>query len=149
MSVLLSSSIHSCNNLKYNLCKDVINMPEANLVEKVDRDPALSGAEKETTLTMMGDEKKFEIYSAKPTIIKSLLQHNHFEIVRARVMNESGQERISDRNKLADINGDIVAIKGKMPVGTLSIKYKPRVNNHQSNIISTDTVDSSVFEDSE
>lgn len=124
-------------------------MSETNLVEKVDRDPDLSGAEKETTLTMMGDEKKFEIYSAKPTVVKSLLQHNHFEMIWARVMDESEHKRISDREKLADIDGDIVAINGKMPVGTLTIKYKPRANNHQSSIISTETVDPSVFEGSE
>ena len=124
-------------------------MSETDLVEKVDRDPDLSGAEKETTLTMMGDKKKFEIYSAKPTIVKSLLKHNHFEMMWARVMDESGHERISNRSKLEDTNGDIVAINGKMPIGTLTIKYKPRANNHQSSIISTETVDSSVFEDSE
>lgn len=124
-------------------------MSETDLVEKVDRDPSLSGAEKETTLTMMGDEKKFEIYSAKPTIIKSLLKHNHFDMIWARVVDENGHERISDRDKLAGVDGDIVAIKGEMPIGTLTIKYKPRTNNHQSSIISTETVDSSVFEDSE
>lgn len=123
-------------------------MSEPDVTEKVSRDPDLSGAEKETTLTMMGDEKRFDIYSAKPTIIKSLLKHNHFDMKWAQVLNESGHKRISEREKLGDIDGDIVGIKGEMPVGTLTIKYKPRTNNHQSSIISTDTVDSSVFENS-
>jgi len=64
-------------------------------------------------------------------------------------MDEGGHERIQDRDELVDVEGDIVAIKGKMPVGTLTINYKPRANNHQSSIISTETVDSSVFENSE
>lgn len=59
------------------------------------------------------------------------------------------KERVKDRKRLHETDGDIVAITGKMPVGTLTIKYKPRADNHQSSIISTDTVDSSVFEDGE
>ena len=124
-------------------------MAEIDLTEKVDRDPVLSGAEKETTITMMGDEKWFEIYSAKPTMIKSLLEHNHFDMIWARVMRDNGTERLSDQSELKDIDGDIVGIKGAMPIGTLTIKYKPRTKDHQSSIISTETVDSSAFEDSD
>lgn len=118
------------------------------LTEKVNRDPELSGAEKETSIAMLGDEKWFTIYSAKPTIIKSLLEHNHFEMKWALILDEDeSHDRIRERKKLHDLNGDIVAIKGEMPVGTLTIKYKPRANNHQSSIISTETVDPSAFED--
>lgn len=120
---------------------------EIDLTEKVDRDPELSGSEKETTITMLGDEKQFTIFSAKPTIVKSLLEHNHFELEWARVLTSNGQKRITDREGLYEVNGDIVAVSGKMPIGTLTVKYKPRANNHQSSIISTETVDSSVFED--
>jgi hypothetical protein len=55
-------------------------MSDADLTEKVDRDPMLGGAEKETSITMLGDAKQFVIRSAKPTIIKSLLEHDHFEM---------------------------------------------------------------------
>lgn len=122
-------------------------MPD--LTEKVDRDPGLSGAEKDTTITMLGDEKNFSIISAKPTIVKSLLEHNHFEMDRARVMDGEDITQVNDRDRLHNIDGNIVSVKGEMPVGTLTVKYKPRTNNHQSSIISTETVDSSVFENDE
>ncbi len=124
-------------------------MSDADLTEKVDRDPMLNGTEKETTVTMLGDEKQFTIHSAKPTIIKSLLEHNHFEMDWARVLDDEDKERVHERERLHEINGVVVAITGKMPIGTLTVKYKPRANDHQSSIISTDTVDSSVFEDSD
>jgi hypothetical protein len=95
---------------------------------------------------MLGDEKQFAIHSAKPTIIKSLLEHDHFEMDWARVLDGEEKERVHERERLHETDGDIVAITGKMPIGTLTIKYKPRANNHQSSIISTETVDSSVFE---
>lgn len=120
---------------------------DIDLTERVDRDPELNGAEKETTITMLGDEKHFSIYSAKPTIIKSLFDHNHFELEWARVLGEDGSHRVTERERLYDVDGDIVAVSGEMPVGTLTVKYKPRTNNHQSSIISTETVDASVFED--
>lgn len=116
------------------------------LIQMVDRDPALGAAEKETTISMMGNEKHFTIYSAKPTIIKSLLDHDHFELGWARVLGENGADRKVGLDELKESSGNIVAIKGKMPIGTLNIKYKPRQNNHQSSIISTEGVDPSVFE---
>lgn len=123
-------------------------MSDADLTEKVDRDPALSGAEKETTIAMCGDEKHFTVSSAKPTIVKSLLEHDHFELRWARVLEDpETQRRVEERDALAEVDGDIVAVTGEMPVGTLTIKYKPRANNHQSSIVSTETVDPSAFED--
>lgn len=120
------------------------------LSDRVDQDPNLSGDEKETTITMYGQDKQFVVYSAKPTVIKSLLDHDHMELAWARVVqDESGDEveRVESRQELTDVPGDIVAVKGTMPVGVLSVKSKPRVNDHQSNIVTAETIDSSVFED--
>lgn len=115
------------------------------LVDRVDRDTSLNGAEKETTITMLGDAKQFTIYSAKPTIVKSLLKHDHFEMDWARVINAESLTKFKDISDLTDSSGDIVAISGRMPIGVLNIKYKPRTKNHQSQIITTETVDPSVF----
>lgn len=122
-------------------------MSEEDLVDQVDRDPGLSGQEKETTITMYGDQKYFDIYSAKPTIIKSLLDHDHFELDKLRIMDGDPNGRIKSYEKARESDGDIVAIWGQLPVGTLTIKSKPRANNHQSSIISTEGIDPSVFDD--
>jgi hypothetical protein len=123
-------------------------MSSTDLVERVNRDPALNGDEKETTITMYGQDKHFQIFSAKPTVVKSLLKHNHFELRWARLMEEDNSvQRITERETLEKAEGDIVAISGEMPVGVLTVKSAPRTNNHQSSIISTETIDPSVFED--
>ena len=106
----------------------------------------MNGDEKETTISMCGQDKYFNIYSAKPTIIKTLLEHNHFDLTWARVLEEDGSNRAKQRTELEQTDGDIVAIKGKMPVGVLTVKSKPRSNNHQSSIVNAETIDSSVFE---
>lgn len=124
-------------------------MSESKLVQRVAPDPGLKGKEKETTITMYGDDKRFTIYSAKPTIVKSLLKHDHFEMNWARLMNGDDSIRITYEDEFEETEGDIVAIEGTLPVGTLTVKSKPRVNDHQSSIISTEGVDPSVFESSD
>lgn len=121
-------------------------MTENPLTSKVDRDPALSGSEKETTITMYGDDKRFTIYSAKPTIVKSLLKHDFFEMEWTRVLSDGRTTEVDDIDALDDIEGNIVAIEGTLPVGTLTVKSKPRANNHQSSIVSTEGIDPSVFD---
>jgi hypothetical protein len=121
-------------------------MADTNLAERVDRDPRLTADEKETSITMYGSDKKFTIFSAKPTIVKSLLDHDHFDIISARLLKEGTKSNVSNRDELKTTEGKIVAVKGKMPVGVLTIKSVTRANNHQSSIVSSETVDSSVFE---
>jgi len=122
-------------------------MSDSELADRVDRDPKLGGDEKETTITMCGQDKHFDIFSAKPTVIKSLLQHDHFQLEWARVLDDEGGERVKDEESLKGQDGDIVAVSGEMPVGVLTVKSKPRANNHQSSIVSHETIDSSVFND--
>ena len=121
-------------------------MSDSKVVDKVDRDPQLSGDEKETTITMYGQDKRFGVFSAKPTIVKSLLQHDHFELTWARIIEDNSTVRTDNRCALEETDGDIVAVKGQMPIGTLTVKSKPRTNNNQSSIVNFETIDSSVFE---
>jgi len=120
---------------------------ESDIVERVDRDHRLTGDEKETSINMYGSDKYFKIYSAKPTIIKSLLKHDHFELELGKVLtSEEKITRVSGIDSLANTSGKIVGVKGKMPIGTLTVKSKPRANNHQSSIVNHETIDSSVFD---
>lgn len=122
-------------------------MSETALADKVDRDPELSGSEKETTITMCGDDKRFKMYSAKPTVVKSLLRHDHFELEWARVLDDERSEYYESRDALREVEGKIVAVEGTLPVGVLTVKSKPRANNHQSSIVSWESIDPSVFGD--
>lgn len=120
-------------------------MTDNPLVERVDRDPTLSGSEKETVISMYGDDKRFSIYSAKPTIVKSLLKHDFFEMDWARMIKNEKSIEVKNMDELESGEGNIVAIEGTLPIGTLTIKSKPRANNHQSSIVSTEGIDPSVF----
>jgi hypothetical protein len=121
-------------------------MSTGGLSDRVNRDPKLSGDEKETTITMYGQDKHIHIFSAKPTVMKSLLKHDYFELESARVVKNGKSKTVGSRDELETVDGDIVAVEGEMPVGVLTVKSKPRVNNHQSNIVNSETIDSSVFE---
>lgn len=122
-------------------------MTSTELTERVAPHPRLSGSEKETAITMYGDGKEFTIFSAKRTIVRSLLEHDHFETKWASVADGDDVVRIEGQEAVEESEGDIVAIEGTLPVGTLTVKSKPRANNHQSSIVSTETIDSSVFGD--
>ena len=114
-------------------------------VSRVGPDPLLSGDEKETTLSMYGLDKHYTIHSAKPTIIKALLQHDEFTLTRARVVDGEDASRVTMREDLRKTPGEIVQIVSQLPAGTLTIKSKPRANNHQSSIVNYDSVDPAVF----
>lgn len=120
-------------------------MSNESLADRVGPHPNLGGAEKETTISMYGDGKEYSIFSAKPTIIKSLLRHDHFEFDWAVVSNNGSTEQVIELEELENSDGDIVTVEGKMPVGTLTVKSKPRANNNQSSIVSWETIDPSVF----
>lgn len=124
-------------------------MSTKDLAERVAPHPNLGGAEKETTISMYGDGKEYSIFSAKPTIIKSLLKHDHFEFNWAVVANNGRNEQVIDIDSLRESDGEIVSVEGSMPVGTLTVKSKPRANNHQSSIVTWETIDPSVFGDDE
>jgi hypothetical protein len=117
-----------------------------DLRDRVGRDPKLSADEKETTITMYGGDKSFSIYSAKPTVVKSLLAHDHFTLERARVLTPDGIESYDERAALEGSVGTIAAVTGEMPIGTLTVKSKPRTTDHQSSIVNAETVDPSVFQ---
>jgi len=94
---------------------------------------------------MYGLDKHYTIHSAKPPIIKSLLQHNEFRLTRARIVDGEDASRVTPREELSKTPGEIVQVVGQLPVGTLTIKSKPRANSHQSNIENYESVDPAVF----
>lgn len=121
-------------------------MSSKELPDRVESDPMLNGHEKETTITMCGMDKEFCIFSAKATVVKSLLDHDYFSLEWAEVIEGSTRYYVETRSELESSNGSIVGVEGKMPVGALTVKSKPRTNNHQSSIVNSETIDPSVFE---
>lgn len=103
----------------------------------------LNAAEKETGITMYGDDRRMKIFSSKATVVKSLLQHDHFEAEwfggskdDCYQRKESGHEEDLD---------EIYSICGTAPIGMLTIKSKPRSDNYQSGIVNHEGVDPEAF----
>lgn len=115
-----------------------------DIADLAERDPALSVREKETTIRMAADEKSFHVMSEKRTIVSSLLQHPEFELSWARVVNGDETTRVSETNELREVDA-IYAVAGRMPVGCLTVKSKPRSNNHQSSVVNSETIDADAF----
>lgn len=120
-------------------------VPEADLAERVENDPKLNAAEKETTMSMYGNDKEFTVHSAKATVVKSLLKHDHFDPVEIRGLDGDEHARVGPSE--ADQLDTVYAVRGTLPVGCLTVKSKPRTNDHQSSIVNAETIDPDVFGD--
>jgi len=111
--------------------------------DKVTSDPMLNATEKETAITILGDGKQMNIFSAKATVVKSLLKHNHFEAEWVGGKKDGSYQRV-DGGDEATLDA-IYSISGTAPVGLLTVKSKPRSNNHQSSIVNSHTIDPEAF----
>jgi len=115
------------------------------LTEKVESDPNLNAAEKETSINILGDEKKMNVFSAKRTVVKSLLDHGHFEVTWLAVSNDDESiERVSSLDDATEYDA-IYSVSGEMPLGLLTIKSKPRSNNNISSVVNSETIDPEAF----
>jgi hypothetical protein len=81
--------------------------------------PGLTPAEKEVTIRFDRDSDRLHVCSDVGSITARLLQHPDFEE--------------EDRTT---IDGNVVQVSGTLPVGVLSIKSKPRTNNHLGQVVS-------------
>jgi len=114
------------------------------LIDQVENDPDLNSAEKESSVTFLGDEKRFTIFSAKRTIVKSLLEHDNFEVKWLQIDKNGKKVRVDDPENVGD--STIYSVSGTMPIGCLTIKSKPRSNNHQSSVVNSETIDADAFQ---
>jgi|APHM01.1.fsa_nt_gi hypothetical protein len=117
------------------------------LHERVESDDKLTGDEKETTITMCGTDKQFNIFSAKATVVRSLLQHDNFDTTWVSGLSNDDYVRVESRQEASELLDVVYGIKGKMPVGCLSVKSKPRTKNRQSDVVTHETVSSDVWDD--
>ena len=118
------------------------------LHEQTASDPNCTAAEKETSITMYGDAKEMLVSSGKRTIVKSLLQHDNFDLHSATLYDDDGDRYryVSSREEADELDADIVFVSGRMPIGCLTVKSSPRSNNNQSGIVNHEGVKAGAFE---
>jgi len=119
-------------------------METDQLTELVENDPDRSSMEKESAFTMLGNEKQLTAMSAKRTIVASLLEHNEFE-PDWFIVESDGETKRVESVEAASKSDAIYAVSGKMPVGCLTVKSKPRSKNHQSSIVNSETISEDAF----
>jgi hypothetical protein len=124
---------------------------EIALHELVTSDPHRNAMEKETSIVFEGDVSEATITSAKPTIVRSLLQHDEFELDAAEAPKDTdghGTFRSTEPHRLREA-GDIYAVTGRIPIGCLTVKSVPRSNDHQSKVVNHETIREGAFGDSQ
>jgi spore germination protein GerM len=114
------------------------------VVELVTSNPKLNSIEKETSINICGDSKQLRIFSAKATIVKSLLRNDHFEAEWIQGQKDGSLTKV-ERDQAATLDA-IHSISGTAPVGLLTVKSKPRSQNNQSGIVNWKSVDPEAFE---
>jgi hypothetical protein len=123
-----------------------------DLTEKVETDTGLEAMERETNITIEGDKKEMRIYSAKKTVVKSLLEHDHFDLKHASGTDtassagEEGLVRFFNREQIERDAEEIHSVTGTMPLGCLTVKSAPRSNNNISSVVNAEGVDPEAFD---
>lgn len=112
----------------------------------VETDPELRSVEKESWFTMTGDSKRLSAGSRKRTIVDSLIEHPHYEERWYSLLLEDGSvTNYNPKDGVPDSAEAIVAVGGWLPVGCLTVKSKPRSNNHQSSVVNSKQIDPDAF----
>lgn len=118
---------------------------EDDIIEKVSNDPSRQPEEKETGINFLGNEEQCTVFSAKRTVVKSLLDHDEFVFEWATVDSGEGSKRVNGIEGLEEAN-EIYSVSGSMPIGCVTVKSTPRSNNHQSSVVNSEKVDEGTFE---
>jgi hypothetical protein len=87
--------------------------------EDVREDPKLTPAEKETHYTSAKDQDHFRVFSEESGVMRRMIKHPDIDV-------NSGRE----------VDGDVVAVRGTMPVSLLKVVKNPRNDTSHSETIS-------------
>lgn len=100
----------------------------------------LSRNECETGLSFFGDADRFRLFSYSPTVVRSVLQHEHARI-RWVFVTEGGDggRQVTDLSdiSLAEEGVDIEGVSAELPLGALTVKGSPRGRDAPSGIVNT------------
>lgn len=107
----------------------------SDLVGRVEPDPALSGDEKGFTINAGGTQKVARVFTDKPTMVKSLLEHDYAKLEKATGKIADTYKTVSGM-EITSLN-DIYAVWVHVPLGVLTLKGTPRGTNTHSAIMNT------------
>ena len=97
-------------------------------------DPRREPHEKETTLSLDGDESHFEVTSFRRVVFSKLLQRPTFDVTRLHVLDADGQADTADRLDKVGESATVIGVTGRLPVGAVNIGT-PRNSNSHADIV--------------
>jgi hypothetical protein len=110
------------------------------LLEAFDRDdPDLTPEEKETTMRFARDEEAIHFFTAEAGIGRRFIAHPESTVEEVAVL-EEGARRARDPREV-ERGARIVSVRGRLPVGTLTIKRDPRSSGSHATIITSRVLD--------
>jgi hypothetical protein len=102
-------------------------------------DPELTPQEKETTLRFARDESEIHFFAAEAAIGRRFLAHPESTVEEVVVL-EEGARRARDPREV-ERGARIVSVRGRLPVGALTIKRDPRSSGSHATIITSRVLD--------
>lgn len=108
------------------------------LAQYVDTD--LHPDEQETSISFFGRADRFKITTYSPPMVRKLLRHSYAEIEWVYQMDggEQGVRReLPSESALEKARPRIEGVCATLPLGALTIKGKPRKQDHHSDIVTT------------
>lgn len=89
-------------------------------VDDISEDAGLSSMEKETSFTWAKDQNVVHVHTDMAGVARRLIQHPEFELEDYR-----------------EVEGDVVDIRGTIPVGCLSVGMSPRKSGSNADVITS------------
>lgn len=102
-------------------------------------DPELTPQEKETTMRFARDEDAIDFFTAEAAIGRRFLAHPESTVEEVVVL-EEGARRARDP-RAVERDERIVSVRGRLPVGVLTIKRDPRSSGEHASIITRTVFD--------
>lgn len=109
-----------------------------DLASQTRSDPGLSAAERETTITWASDEDHARIHTEAPALIRRCLAHDALDVDAIGVYDGDTTRRVEFDTARANggVDGDVVALSGRVSIAHLSIKTSRRNHTQQADVIS-------------
>jgi hypothetical protein len=109
-----------------------------SLIDNTRTDPDLSPVERETTIGWAADEDVARIHTEMPGLARRLLAHDGVDVTVLGVHDGEGVRTVAFDDAVANggVDGAVVRVKARLPVGFLSIKSSERSRTQPAAVVS-------------
>lgn len=119
-----------------------VDAPREYLRDRARADPALTPAERETTLTLAHDRDNARIHSAEAAVVRRLLSHDGFDPARVGIHDGDTTRTVPFDEAVAATGVDdlVVRVRGTLPVRYLKVGAVGRNHDNHAAIVSKEVL---------